>query len=369
MERPIFKPIGTPEEELDTPALVVDLGKLDRNIETMASFFRDRKAKLRPRITAHGSPAVAHMQLAAGGTVGGVTVTTLGQAEVFAANGFADVFISNIVVSPTKIQRLCALAHRVKVTTAVDSAKNVRDLSEAATSSGVTLNALVDVNTRLGCTGVEPGTQALELARAISDEKGLRFAGLSTYEGTILADSDEALATESRRWVQQVLDTRQDIEKAGIDVDVVSVGGTYNYEIVGDIDGVTEVPAGSYALMDEKYRQHRKQFVNAARVMSCVTSMPESGSVVTDAGRKAVGADAGNPEIDYPPGANVRGLSAEHGSLDFAPAVDHGLRLGDRVWFIPRDISGSVNVHDYMFAIRDGRLEAIWDLPTRGCYR
>ena len=369
MERPIFKPIGTPEEELDTPALVVNLGKLDRNIETMAAFFRDQKAKLRPRIGAHGSPAIAHMQLAAGGTVGGVTATTLGQAEVFAANGLVDVFISNIVVSPTKIQRLCALARRIKITVAVDSAKNVRDLSEAATSSGVTLYAVVDVNTRLGQTGVEPGNPAVELAKAISDADGLDFAGLSTYEGTILAGSDEALATESRKWVQQVLDTRQDVEKAGIDVDVVSVGGTYNYEIVGDMDGVTEVPAGSYALMDEKYRPHRKQFVNAARVMACVTSMPEAGNVVTDAGRKAVSTDTGNPHVDYPPGAEVRGLSAEHGGLNFDPAVDHGLRLGHRVWFIPRDIAGSVNVHDYMFAIRDGRLEAVWDLPARGRYR
>ena len=369
MERPIFKPIGTPEEELDTPALVVDLAKLERNVETMASFFRDRKANLRPHIAAHGSPAIAHMQLAAGGTVGGVTVTTLGQAEVFAANGFADVFISNIVVTPAKIQRLCALARRIKVTVAVDSAKNVRDLSDAAMSSGVTIHAVVDINTRLNSIGVEPGAPAVGLARAVSDAEGLTFAGLSTYEGTILADSDEALAAESRKWVQQVLDTRQDVEKAGIDVDVVSVGGTYNYEIVGDMDGVTEVPAGSYALMDEKYRQHRRQFANAAKVMSCVTSMPEAGNVLTDVGRKAVGADAGFPHVDHPPGAEVRRLSAEHGGLDFDPAVDHGLKLGDRVWFIPSDIAGSVNVHDFMFAIRAGRLEAVWDLPARGRYR
>ena len=369
MERPIFKPIGTPEEELDTPALVVDLGKLERNIETMASFFRNGKAKLRPHIAAHGSPAIAHMQLAAGGTVGGVTATTLGQAEVFAANGFADVFMSNIVVSPAKVQRLCALARRTKVTVAVDGAKNVRDLSEAATSSGVTIHVVVDINTRLNSTGVEPGAPAVELATSVRDAQGLTFAGLSTYEGTILADSEDALATESRKWAQQVLDTRQDVEKAGIDVDVVSVGGTCNYEIVGDMDGVTEVPAGSYALMDEKYRQHRKQFGNAARIMSCVTSMPEAGNVLTDAGRKAVGADTGNPHVDQIPGAEVRGLSAEHGGLSFDPAVDHGLKLGDRVWLIPRDIAGSVNVHDYMFAIRGGALEAVWDLPARGRYR
>lgn len=369
MERPIFKPIGTPERELDTPALVVDLGKLERNIETMHSFFRDRKSKLRPHIGAHGSPAIAHMQLAAGGTVGGVTSSTVGQAEVFAANGLTDVFVSNVIVTAVKIRRLCALARRIRITVAVDSAQNVRDLSEAAISSGATLNVVVDVNTRLNRTGVEPGRPAVELARVVSGAEGLDFAGLSTYEGTILADGDEEPVAESRKWAQQLLDTRQEVERAGIDVGVVSVGGTYNYEIVGDMDGVTEVPAGSYALMDGKYREHRKQFVNAARVMSCVTSMPEAGNVITDAGRKAIGGDAGNPYVDGLPGTEVKGLSAEHGSLNFDPAVDHGLKLGDRVWFVPCDITDLVNVHDYMFAIRDGTLEAAWDLPARGRYR
>ena len=127
MERPIFKPIGTPEVELDTPALVVDLARLHQNIETMHSFFRGRATKLRPHVGAHGSPAIAHMQTAAGGTVGGITTATLGQAEVFAANGFADIFVANVIVTPIKIRRLCALARRVKVTVAVDSSKNVAD--------------------------------------------------------------------------------------------------------------------------------------------------------------------------------------------------------------------------------------------------
>ena len=369
MERPIFKPIGTPEVELDTPALVVDLARLHQNIETMHSFFRDRDAKLRPHVSAHGSPAVAHMQLAAGGTVGGVTAATLGQAEVFAANGFTDIFVANIVVTPIKIRSLCALARSVSMTVAVDSARNVADLSAAAVSGGVTLKVVVDVNTRRNSTGVEPGRPAVDLARAIHDSAGLEFAGLMTYEGTILADSEDELARESRKWIQQVLDTREDVEKAGIDVNVVSVGGTYNYEIAGDMDGVTEVPAGSYALMDEKYRLHRREFANAARVMTCVTSMPEAGNVITDGGRKAVGGDAGNPSIEGLPGAEVRGLSAEHGGIEVDPAVDHGLKLGDRVWFIPMDIAGSVNIHDYIHAIRDGKLEAVWELPARGRYR
>ena len=130
MERPIFKPIGTPEEELDTPILVVDTALLERNIETVHSHFRDLDtARLRPHVAAHGSPAIAHMQLDAGGTVGGISVSTLGQAEVFAESGFDDISLANIVVTPDKIRRLCALARHAKVTVQVDSAGNVGDLS------------------------------------------------------------------------------------------------------------------------------------------------------------------------------------------------------------------------------------------------
>ena len=109
MERPIFKPIGTAEEALDTPSLVVDISGLNQNIETMHSFFRSRPVGLRPHVSGHGSPAIAHMQIAAGGTVGGITAMTLGQAEVFAQAGFSDILVVNLVVTAPKIARLASL--------------------------------------------------------------------------------------------------------------------------------------------------------------------------------------------------------------------------------------------------------------------
>ena len=105
-----------------------------------------------------------------------------------------------------------------------------------------------------------------------------------TYEGTILRDSRDELEAESLKWAGVMVDTREAVEAAGMSVDVLSIGGTHNYEIVGAVDGVTEVPAGSYALMDEKYRAHRPQLENAGRVMTCVTSMPEPGNIITDGG-------------------------------------------------------------------------------------
>ena len=369
MERPIFKPVGTPVEQLDTPALVLDLDVLERNIETVHSFFRQRPANLRPHVEAHRCPAIAHKQLAAGGTVGGISVTTVGQAEVFAQYGFADIFMANEVVTPQKIGRLCALAHSVRVTVAADNPKSVQDLSDAAQQSGVTLNVVVDVHTRLERGGVEPGRPALDLARSISGAPGLHFAGLMTYEGTILSEDRQELEAESRKCAQMVLDTREMVEREGMEVEVVSVGGTHNYEIAGALSGVTEVPAGSYSLMDHRYSEHRPELKPAARVLATVISHPEPGNAILDCGQKSMSVDTGLPVVDGLPGATLVRMSAEHGIMTLEGDAESAAAIGDKVWLTPWDIGNCVNVYDYMHAARDGRLEAMWDVAARGRYR
>ena len=368
-ERPIFKPLGSPVEQLDTPALVVDLTLLEHNIETVHSFFRKGNAKLRPHVEAHRCPAIAHKQLAAGGTVGGICVTTVGQAEVFSSGGFTDIFVANVVVTPEKTGRLCAVARHATVTVAVDSLGNVQELSKAASMRGLTLDVVVCVNAGSSGWGVEPGQAALDLARVIGAEDGLVFAGLMASEGPVLGHDTEEFAAQSGSQIQRVLDTREMLERAGLEVRVVSVGGTHNYEMVGAMDGVTEVPAGSYALMDERHRQTVARLRPAARVMATVTTVPEVGLIITDAGQKAIGADLGLPVVDSIPGAEVRSLSAEHGSLRVDTPLDVQVGSGDRVWFIPWDIGTCVNLHDYIHGVRDGELEVVWDIPARGRYR
>ena len=369
MERPIFKPVGAPVEELDTPVLVVDVDTMEQNIETLHSYFRQRDAKVRPHVESHRCPAIALKQLAAGGTVGGISVTTVGEAEVFAQTGFADMSVANEVVTPPKISRLCALARSAKMTVAVDNPGNVQDLSEAAQRNGVTLGVLVDIHTRLERCGVEPGRPAVDLARAVSDAPNLHFAGLMTYEGTILLEDSEELALESRGWIQRVLDTREMVEQEGMEVEVVSVGGTHNYEVAGAMAGVTEIPAGSYALMDYRYRQYRPQFKTAAMVMTTVISHPEPEWAYLDSGHKGIGADTGLPVVEGIAGATLNRLSAEHGWLALEGDARQKVDLGDKVWLAPRDIGNCVNLYDYIHGVRDGRLEVVWDVPARGRYR
>lgn len=369
MERPIFKPVGTPVEQLDTPALVVDLAILERNIDTLHGFFRQHEAKVRPQIESHRCPAIAHKQLAAGGTVGGIGVSTVGQAEVFAAHGFTDILVANEIVSAQKITRLCALAHHARISVAVDQAQNVQDLSSAAGTHGVTLQVMVELHIRGDGCGVEPGQPALDLAKRVQQAPHLEFAGLMSREGPTPTEDPGKLCGESRQWIQHVLDTRQQVEQAGLTVPRVSVGGTYNYEIAGTMAGVTEVLAGTYALMDARYLQSRPQFKAAASVMATVTSRPEPGTAIVDAGQKAVGIDTGLPLVRSLPGVTATALSAEHGRLRLQDDVESTLKLADKVWLTPWDIGTCTNLYDYIQAVRDGQLEVVWEVAARGQYR
>lgn len=369
MERPIFKPVGTPVERLDTPALVVDLAVLERNIETLHAFFRQGEAKVRPHIESHRCPAIAHKQLAAGGTVGGICVGTVGQAEVFAEHGFTDLLVANEIVTPQKISRLCALARHTKLTVAVDHPQNLQALSTAARTHGVTLHVVVDIHTRVNGCGVKPGQSALDLAKMVHQAPHLEFVGLITREGPTPTEDPGKLAAESRQWIQQVVDTREMVEQAGLTVRTVSVGGTYNYEIAGSVAGVTEVLAGTYALMDYRYAQSCPQFRPAARVMTTVTSRPEPGTAIVDAGQKAVGIDTGLPVAADLPGATVVSLSAEHGRLRLQDDAESQVMLAEKIWLTPRDIGTCVNLYDHIHAVRDGKLEVLWDVAARGRYR
>ena len=365
MERPIFKPLGTAAENLDPSSMVVDISVLDKNIRTMHSFFSGCKAKLRPCVNAHLSPAIAHKQLSAGETCG-IAVHTLSQAEVFAEYGFSDILLANLITTPPKIKRLSALTRTTKITVAVDSLINVNDLSNAAITHKTKINVVVCLNNQLNSIGIEPGKPAIHLAKAGAKAEGLYFSGLMAYNADQLEQSHNDLTSEPNDYIHQVLDTKRKIENSGIDVTSLSIGGTRHYKLAAAIDDVTDILAGTYALMSESYRTQCSEFKPAASILSIVVSTPESGVAVIDAGRKAIGSDSGLPVIQNVPGATVKGLSAEHGIIEL---TNVNVNIGDKIWVLPWDIVETVNLHDYMQVVRDGNLEAVWDVPARGTYR
>ena len=363
MERPIFKAPGTPVEELDTPAFVIDLDALSQNIETVHSFFRGRDSGLRPHVEAHRCPAIASMQLASEGTVGGVSVNTVGLAEHFANAGVRDIYVANPIVTKVKIERLCRLARRASMRVYVDNVRNAETISAVASSLGVRLNAVVGLDTGLHACGVTPGSEAVDLAKAIDGLDGLQFVGFGTYEGRVVGED------ATREVASAMVETKGLAEESGLSVEVLSAGGTHNYEIMGAIPGITEVCAGAYALLDSRYAAQKPGLEPAARVMATVIGRPEPDLAITDTGQKAAGADFGLAHLDASFNASLKSLSAEHGSLALADEEAEHLKMGDHVWYIPSDIGTTSNLFDYMHAVRDGRLEAVWQITGRGLYR
>ena len=371
MERPILKAVGTRVEELDTPALVVDLDALDGNVEAVHSRFRagDSGAKIRPYVEAHRCPAIAHRQLAAGGTVGGVGVASVGEGEVFAQYGIRDVLVVNEVAGAAKIGRLCALARMARVTVAVDDVGNARGLSAAAVGAGVVVGVVVSVSAGQLRSGVSDGEQAVELARAVSGLAGLEFVGVMCFDEPDFGVGADVIAAQSRERIEAALEARDMVERAGIAVGSVIAGGSHCYDAAADMDGVTEVLAGAYALMDHRHSGLLPHLKVAARVMAAVSSLPEPGVAILDTGRKAMGEDFGFPVVAGNSGLRVASMSAEHGKLEWDGDAGSALELGSRVWLTPLDVGGCVNVYDYIQAIRGGRLEAVLDVAARGRYR
>ena len=369
MERPLFKPVGTPLLQLDTPALVVDVAVLEHNLATAHNFFHNGAVKLRPHVSAHRCPVIAHKQLAAGGTIGGISVTTLGEAEVFAVHGVHEIFVETAVVTTAKLRRLCALALQARPIVTADHADNVLALAAAAKSQHLTLRVMVDVRCQAQGRGVAPGKNALELARLVSQTAHLAFAGLTTTAVQPLTHSTPDITTAARQWLEPLLTTRTLLEQAGLAVPTVSVNDAAPYEILASIAGVTEIRAGAYALMDASHAWLLAPLQPAAHVLTTVTSRPEPDIAIADAGQKAVSNDRGLPLVKDIAGAEVNGLSAEHGRIRLTANAAPGVQVGDKLQLTPQDIGVTCNLYDFIHAVRQDTLVAVWPVAARGYFR
>ena len=365
MERPIFQPVGTPVEELDTPALVVDLDLMERNIQSYHGYFGESSATVRPVVTSHLCPQVARRQLAAPRSRG-VAVTTVGEAEVFASAGFDDILLANQAVTASKIRRLCALAPQSSISVAVDNTDNIAQLSQSAIAAGVELGVLVEVEAGMGRCGVTPDAEAVALARAVTDAGGLRFQGIMATVPGPSGDDAESHTQQTIRNLQAALDAKDLMESAGLTVPEVSVGGAHCASAVGSLPGITEVRAGRYPLMDIRLQGHLPDLSLAAVVLATVISHPVVDLAVLDAGHKATGPDMGRPVLQGVAGGVVARFSAEHGIVELESGAEGTLTTGEKARLAPWELASCVNQYDYIRAVRDGRLEGYWPLSARG---
>jgi D-serine deaminase-like pyridoxal phosphate-dependent protein len=349
--------------EIPTPALIVDVAALDRNIARMAAFFASGLCRLRPHFKAHKTPEIARRQLAAGSCVG-LTCATVSEAEVV-ADLCSDLLIANEIVSPDKCERVAVLARRVAIAVAIDSVEGVEALASAATTSGVTIGVLVDVNVGQGRCGVSPGEEALALARRAAAADGLHLHGVMGYEGHLQPIRDRTeRAARTREAMRGLVATAQRIRDAGLPCDVVSSGGTGTYDISGRVDGVTEIQAGSYVLMDTDYAGVGVPFEQAFTVLGTIVSRPTPERCVADCGHKAMSKDHGHPSVKGITGATVTALNDEHATI--AVPASCALTIGDRVQLIPSHTDPTVNLHDALYAVDGDRVIDVWPITARG---
>jgi D-serine deaminase-like pyridoxal phosphate-dependent protein len=349
--------------EIPTPALIVDVAALDRNIARMAAFFAAGPCRLRPHFKAHKTPEIARRQLAAGSCVG-ITCATVAEAEVAAAL-CDDLLIANEIVSPDKCARVAALARQVAVTVAVDSATGIDAMASASRSAGVAIGVLIDVNVGQGRCGVEPGKAALALARRAASVAGLTVRGVMGYEGHLQPLRDRAeREARTHAAMDELVESARRIRAEGIGCEVVSSGGTGTYDISGRVDGVTEIQAGSYALMDTDYGSVGVPFDQAFFVLGTIVSRPSSERCVADCGHKSMTKDHGHPSVRGLAGATVTALNDEHAVI--AVPASCPLVIGDRVQLIPSHTDPTVNLHDVFYAVDGDRVVGVWPIAARG---
>jgi D-serine deaminase-like pyridoxal phosphate-dependent protein len=359
--------VGKSIKDLDTPVLLVDLDILERNIATMKRVIIDEAGiKWRPHTKAIKTPAIAHKLLRAGAH--GVTCAKLSEAEVMAAAGIRDILIANQVVGASKLARLAGLCRHADPIVAVDCEAQVKALDVAAQSAGTRIRVVVEVNIAMNRAGVEPGEPVIALAKQVASCHGLRFAGLMAWEGGQIAGIREP-EEKRRRIVEAIGHLAASAERcraAGLPVEIVSCGGTGTYWITAKLPGVTEVQAGGGIFCDMHYRNdYGVQHEYALSILTTVVSRPAPTRIICDAGWKVMAQQPALPEPrDVGQFKSVK-LSAEHATIELVSPRPTP-QVGDQVEFVAGYSDSTVFLHDYLYGLRDGRLEVIWPILGRG---
>jgi len=349
--------------EIATPALVVDVTAMERNIRRMADFFRDGPCRLRPHFKAHKTPEIARRQLSAG-SCSGLTCATVSEAEV-AADFCDDLLIANEPIGPGKCERIAALARRVRMTVAVDSEAGLDAIGLAARNAGVTVGVLVDLNVGQMRCGVEPGHEVVQLARRATSVDGVTLRGLMGYEGHVVSLPDRAeREARTRASMAGLVESAAMLRASGLPCELVSAGGTGTYDISGRVPGITEIQAGSYVLMDTDYGQLDVPFEQAFWVLGTVISRPEPRRLVVDCGHKSMTKDHGLPSPRDLDGATVVSLNDEHATLRVPH--DSRVQIGDHVFMRPSHTDPTINLHDSFYALEGDRVVDVWPIVARG---
>jgi 3-hydroxy-D-aspartate aldolase len=365
IQRPPAEP-GMPIEEIDTPALIVDLDAFEANLDHMASLAARAGVRLRPHAKTHKSPVVAKLQIARGAI--GQCVQKVGEAEILAWGGVDDILISNEVVSPAKLARLAALAGIAHVSVCADHSQGVDAIEAAASHAGVRLPVLVEIEVGSTRCGLPPGPEALALAQRIAASRHLSFGGLQAYHGRAQHQRSQEERTASiAAAAERTGSLVEDLRRIGLACPIVGGAGTGTFPLEAASGVFNELQVGSYVFMDADYGRNdpAPPFRQALFVLSTVMSVPRPDTAIVDAGLKALATDSGLPLLWQREGIAYVGASDEHGKLSLGPDA-RSLKLDERVMLVPGHCDPTVDRYDWYVGVRAGRVECLWPIAARG---
>ncbi len=362
-----------PYPELDTPSLLIDVDVMERNVAEMAEVARASGVGLRPHTKTHKCPEIARMQVDAGAA--GITVAKVGEAEVMVDAGFDDVLVAYPVWGEEKLRRLHALMERASVRVSLDSVEVAEGLGALGRDLGRPVEVLVEVDTGLHRLGRPPGEPTAELVTEIARVPGVEVAGLLTHAGhSYRSRSEEELRRAAEYEGRALVETAELCARAGAPIRVISAGSTPTARVVAGVSGVTEIRPGTYVFNDVQQMRLgvATEQTCAARVLATVVSRPSDERFVIDAGTKSLTSDGGDGPpfpgrgvIAGRPDLRLDFMNEEHG-VGHMQEEGGELRIGDRVEVIPLHVCACVNMFDFAYGVREGKVVHEFEIAGRG---
>jgi D-serine deaminase-like pyridoxal phosphate-dependent protein len=355
--------------DLDTPSVLIDLDRLEGNIDRMSAIARDAGVALRPHAKSHKLPEIAELQLAAGAV--GLTVAKLGEAEVFVEHGVDDVLVAFPLWGEKKWRGLCELSERARVSVSLDAHEAVVGLAEVAVAQNTQIPVRVELDTGFGRCGVTGPRAAVALAQRIVTTPGVVFDGIMSFAGQSYEQHTRAgIDGVARHDADRLLETARMLRATGIDVPAVSAGGTPTARRVAAAPGITEIRPGAYALSDRDQAALGWGTLRdcALSVLTTVVSRPTETRAVIDAGSKTLSSDSSFQDEGWGavldrPELWIRTITEEHGIVDVSPGAQ--LPLGTRLRLIPNHGCGTINMHDRVVAVRGRDVIDTWRVEAR----
>jgi len=356
---------------LDTPALVIDLDIMERNLERVAGYAREHDLRLRPHTKTHKIPALARQQLDLGAA--GLTVAKVGEAEVMLAAEPRDLLVAFPTIGARKLERLVCVARKTNVTVSLDSLTAARQLSEAAASHQVEFGVLTEVDVGLGRVGVQPNGELRELIEGVEHLPKLRWKGIAFYPGQI-----KKLDPEGQRELEKLsalIDRMLDeLRRHGHDPRIVSGGSTPTLFHSHRLSGINEIRPGTYIFNDRNTVLSGAADWHdcAASILVTIVSTAKKGQIIVDGGSKTFSSDrpSSGTEVSFgrvveAPEAVFTKMNEEHGFIELRDSREQ-FEVGDRLRIIPNHICVAMNLHECVYGIRNGVVEKSWRVEGRG---